>query len=66
MSREKQGYHECIAALNEMFPDKGTLNQKEAARFLGVDPRTVRRRKIKFSEATGRVTKSDLARQICI
>lgn len=66
MSREKQGFRDTIAALNEMFPDQGMLNKTEAARFLGVDTKTVSRRKIQFNKATGRVTKADLARQICI
>ena len=66
MSREKQGFRDTIAALNEMFPDQGMLNKTEAARFLGVDSRTINRRGIQFNKATGRVTKADLARQICI
>lgn len=66
MSREKQGYHECIAALNDMFPEQGMLTKGEVAKFLGVDPKTVRRHKIQFNHATGRVTKADLARQVCI
>lgn len=64
--REKQGYRETIAALNEMFPDQGMLNKTEAAKFLGVSPRTIQRKKIKFNDATGRITKADLARQVCI
>jgi len=66
MSREKQGYHDTIALLNEMFPDQGMLGHAEVARFLGVDPKTVRRRGIQFNKITNRVTKPDLARQICI
>lgn len=66
MSREKQGYRETLAALNEMFPDQGMLNKTEAARFLGVSPRTIHRKKIQFNETTGRITKADLARQVCI
>lgn len=66
MSREKQGYRDTIAQLNEMFPDQGMLNRTEAAKFLGVDIKTVKRRGIKFNEATGRITKADLARQVCV
>ena len=66
MSREKPGYRDTIAQLNEMFPEQGMLNRTEAAKFLGVDIRTVKRRGIKFNEATGRITKADLARQVCV
>jgi hypothetical protein len=66
MGREKAGFRDTIAQLNEMFPDQGMLNKVEVARFMGVDVTTVRRRKIRFNESTGRVTKADLARQICI
>lgn len=66
MSREKAGFRDTIAQLNEMFPDQGMLGKGEVAKFLGVDPRTVSRRGIKFNSATGRVTKADLARQVCV
>ena len=66
MSREKAAFRDTMAALNEMFPDQGMLGKTEVARFLGVDRTTVRRRGIRFNDATGRVTKSDLARQICL
>lgn len=66
MSREKEGYRDTLAALNEMFPDQGMLNKAEVARFMGVNRTTVNRRGIRFNAATGRVTKPDLARQICI
>lgn len=66
MSREKQGFRDTIAALDAMFPDQGMLGVNEVAKFLGVCRRTVQRRGIRFNAATGRVTKADLARQICI
>lgn len=66
MSREKQGFRDTVAALNEMFPDQGMLGVNDVARFMGVNRTTVARRGIKFNAATGRVTKADLARQICI
>ena len=66
MSREKQGYRDTIAQLNEMVPDKGMLSKTETGMFLGVDIKTVKRRGIKFNEATGRITKADLARQVCV
>lgn len=66
MSREKAGFRDTMAALNEMFPNQGMLGKGEVARFMGVDRTTVTRRGIRFNTATGRVTKADLARQICI
>lgn len=66
MSREKVGYRDTIALLNEMFPGQGMLGRTDVARFLGVDRTTVWRRGIKFNSQTGRITKADLARQICI
>ena len=65
MSREKQGYRETLAALNEMFPDKGMLNKKETAQFVGVHRSTLYRMKIPFNQ-NGRITKADLARFVCI
>ena len=66
MGREKAGFRDTMAALNEMFPGQGMLGKQEVARFMGVDRTTVARRGIQFNETTGRVTKADLARQICL
>lgn len=66
MSREKAGFRDVMAQLNEMYPLQGMLSKTEVARFMGVDRTTVTRRGIRFNEATGRVTKADLARQICL
>ena len=66
MSREKMGMRDVLEQLNEMFPDQGALNQKEVAQFLGVNRTTVYRQGIRFSPVTRRVTKMDLARQICL
>ena len=66
MSREKAGFRDVIEQLNEMYPDTGMLDKNEVARFLGVDRKTVRRRGIRFNELTGKVTKADLARQVCL
>ena len=66
MSREKAGFHDTVAALNDMFPDQGMLDKGDVARFLGVSTKTVNRRGIVFNTVTGRVTKADLARQVCI
>ncbi len=66
MSREKQGFRDTIASLNEMYPEQGMLTKGEVARFLGVSVKTVNRHKIQFNAATGRITKADLARQVCL
>ena len=66
MSREKQGYRETMAELNAMYPDQGMLGKSEVARFMGVSVKTVNRRGIQFSKSTGRVTKADLVRQVCL
>lgn len=70
MSREKQGFRDTIAALNEMFPDQGMVGRAEIAKFAGVHPTTVDRwvkaGKINMKTPTGRLSKADLARQICL
>ena len=66
MSREKEGYRGTLEQLNEMFPDKGMLNKNEVARFIGVNRTTIRHYGIAFNETTGRITKADLARQLCV
>ena len=70
MGREKQGYRDTVAALNDMFPDQGMLGKQEVAQFLGVHRNTldryVRTGKISFKSGIERVSKADLARQICI
>lgn len=65
MPREKEGFRENMALLNERFPDKDMLGKGDVARFMGVSWDTVTRR-IKFNAATGRVSKADLARQISV
>lgn len=64
MPREKQGYRDTIAALNEMFPNKGMLTKQDAARFMGRSIRTVQRHII-FNQY-GLLTKADFARQVCL
>lgn len=63
MGREKQGYRDTIAALNEMFPEKGMLTRQDAVKFMGVSLSTVRK-KIQFKD--GLLTKADFARQVCV
>ena len=65
MSREKTGFRDTMASLNEMFPDQIALNRSQVAKALGVNRSTILRRGIKFN-GMGQITKADLARQICI
>ena len=65
MSREKESYRDCMAMLNERFPNKDMLNIAEAAEFCGMSRNTVKKR-IRFNAATRKITKADLARQVCI
>lgn len=64
MGREKQGYRDTIAELNRMFPEKGMIDKKDAARFMGRSVKTVQRR-ITFNK-DGLLTKPDFARQVCV
>lgn len=70
MGREKQGYRDVMAQLNDAFPDKGMLTPGEVASFLGVSQDTFTRMRkagtIRLNDTLGRVTKADLARQVCI
>lgn len=66
MGREKAGYRDTIADLNRVFPTQGMLSKADVAKWLGVTVKTVGRRGILFDPITGRVSKADLARQVCI
>lgn len=70
MSMEKKGFRDTLAALNAMFPDTGMVGRSEIARFAGVTPRTVDRwvqtGKLTLRTSTGKLTKADFARQICL
>lgn len=65
MPREKNGYRDTIALLNERFPDKDMLNVAEVMEFCGISRNTAKK-KIRFNSLTGKVTKADLARQVCV
>lgn len=65
VAREKEGFRECMALLNERFPDKDMLSTNEVMQFCGMSWKTVRAH-IRFNELTGKITKSDLARQVCV
>lgn len=66
MGREPAGYRDTIEELNRLFPCQGMLGKAEVAQFLGVSVKTIRRRGIVFNAATGRISKADLARQVCL
>lgn len=40
--REKEGYRDNIAALNEAFPGQRWLTVNDVASYLGIDKRTVK------------------------
>lgn len=65
MPREKEGFRDCIALLNERFPDKDMLNIAEVMEFCGMSRNTAKK-KIRFNAVTGKITKTDLARQVCV
>ena len=64
MSREKEGFRDNMALLNERFPEKEMLTIADAAEFMGVSRWTARRH-IVFNQQTNLVTKAEFARQIC-
>jgi len=63
MSRELPGYRENLARVDAAF-DHELLTCAEISRWLGCKPETVKRN-FRFNPATRRISKSDLARQIC-
>ncbi len=65
MAREKEGYRDCLELLNMRFPDKDMLNISEVMQFCGMSRDTVKK-SICFNAATGKITKSDLARQVVV
>lgn len=65
MGREKAGFRDTILLLNERFPDHDLLTIEEVAQWCGMCRNTVKKR-IRFNDATKRVSKADLARQVCI
>ena len=65
MPKEKDGYRDLLEVLNEKYPDKELLDIGEVAAFCGLCRNTVRKY-IRFNERTKKVSKTDLARQLCI
>lgn len=61
MPREKPDYRELLARLDDTFPGRELLTREEIAAFLGVNPRTVKRR---YDFPAGRVAKTAIARAV--
>jgi len=61
MAREHPDFRETLARLDETFPGRELLTREEIAAFLGVNPRTVKRR---YDFPAGRVTKTAIARAV--
>ena len=61
MAREHPDFRETLARLDEAFPGRELLTREEVAAFLGVNPRTVKRR---YDFPAGRVTKTLVARAV--
>lgn len=61
MAREHPDFRETLARLDEAFPGRELLTREEVATFLGVNPRTVKRR---YDFPAGRVTKTAIARAV--
>lgn len=64
MGREKEGYRDNYAMLNDRFPDKDMLSKADISAVTGWCYRTVVKR-IRFGK-TGQISKADLARQISV
>ena len=62
--REPDGYRLNLELLNLRFPESDMLTQRQVAEFTGLCVQTVRKR-IRFNALTNKVSKADLARQIC-
>ena len=61
MAREHPDFRETLARLDEAYPGRELLTREEVASFLGVNPRTVKRR---YDFPKGRVTKTLVARAV--
>lgn len=61
MGRELANYRDILERLDEAYPGRELLTREEVAAFLGVNPRTVKRR---YDFPAGRVTKTMVARMV--
>lgn len=59
MAREKELFRDYLIRLDEKFPDKEIIQQKECAEFLGLDKRTVKK---KYGVSRDGISKIKLAR----
>ena len=66
MATEKEGFRDNLALLNARFPDKDMLSREDVASFMGVTKRSRALDRIRFNKTTRLITKSDLARQVCV
>ena len=63
MSREREGFRDNLERIDAAF-DHEWLNATEIAKWLGVKRETVQRH-FHFNVGTKRISKADLARQMC-
>lgn len=61
MPREKPGYRDTLERLDAAYPGRELLKHSEIAEFLGMHPRTVKR---KYDFPAGRVPKTTVARAV--
>ena len=59
MAREKELFRDYLVRLDEKFPNKEIIQQKECAEFLGLDARTVKK---KYGVSRDGISKVKLAR----
>ncbi len=65
MAKEKELFREQLRRLDEKYPDKEMLSQKELAEYLGCDPKTIRTRyNHLFTPGLG-ISKAKAANLIC-
>lgn len=66
MAREKEGYRENLEAINELFPDKMSLNYADISRMFGYSRSSAIRKWGKFyNSMCGGVPKTTIARLMC-
>ena len=67
MAREKELFRENLEQLNNMFPEKESLNYSEIAKLFGYSYRTAQRKWGKiYNKGVGGVPKTAIARSMCI
>lgn len=61
MPREKANFRDTLERLDTAYPGRELLTREEIAAFLGVNPKTVKRR---YDFPAGRVAKTTVARAV--